>query len=987
MTTRYTRGVWSLENVENKFPDDDWIDIPNVWIEPPTANTGYFLGGGPSPISKSTVDKIAYATNTTAHVPSADMNTARNYIVGGGSKTVGYCIGGFNGSTTFSFIEKITYATDTSDTVSSPAGVPRQQHAVVGNSEKLYMIAGYQGPSGSTSNIKSFPFATETTSPSPSFPSSTLGLAASGNQEEGFIGAGAPGGSASQVVKLEYSNDNNALIPSGGFLSQSRKLPLSAASSTGAYYAGGNPGPYSVVDKLTFATNNTARIPGANLVVASAYRGGTRSALSAYFGSPGQTCDIMPFETDTCSTLPGGANLSSSRGNAVGAVSSKENSNPTSLAKERWFDGAAPAPTFALWAGGYINASPIDRTSQIAKFTYSTGTGSVLPSSYLGERSSATCSVGAPEAGYWKGGYGYPGPGSYWSNTWKCVYSTDAASEIPALRGGNPGWSSGRTTAGLAVGNTTKGYFGAGGPSFSFSFANPNISRIPWATETNHNEPGANLRNPVMFITGAGNQETGYALGGQQSNGNTLSYVDKLTYATDTRSSGGNMTNYHYNAGSASSDTATYCFGGPNKAQIVDKYVWATDTASTDTALANPATNGTNANGKNNAGLLAGGGNKDSSVQKYTYSTSTSSMEPGNMGYGARYMGGASASNNNGPSALSPDPTPTATTMTKFPASLPDFGFQQGGPGSDEVRKIDFATEVGSEIPARLPNNRYDHCSFTSELASYISGGTTPSNTASSQIDKTVYSTGTSSRVVDGSSDYLEPNRRRSGAAGNKTNGWTMGGTPAKSRIDKFYYSTEHTQGDGYWNNDGPGPNGRYWHSTLSAPEYIYAAGGNERSNFWRFTYGIGSQQEVPGATFERTPGAPTSYGAQGQIPGLGNKEQGYVGGGLNPGATGGGNPFMQKMVYSTETVSSLGEILTGARYGVSNCGNLETGYFLGGWPSNAGPNAGKTMKLTYSSDTLSICPAADTASEKLRGHGSGAKSFGIHTSDVPVII
>ena len=129
------RGVWSLENVELKKPVDDWVEIPNVFVEPPTANTGYFLTGGPSGQSKSDVDKIAYSTNTTARVPSANMATGRNYIVGGGSKTIGYCIGGFNGSTTFSLIEKITYATDTSATVSSPAGAPRQQHGVAGNAD------------------------------------------------------------------------------------------------------------------------------------------------------------------------------------------------------------------------------------------------------------------------------------------------------------------------------------------------------------------------------------------------------------------------------------------------------------------------------------------------------------------------------------------------------------------------------------------------------------------------------------------------------------------------------------------------------------------------------------------------------------------------------------------------------------------------------------------------------------------------------------
>ena len=94
----------------------------------------------------------------------------------------------------------------------------------------------------------------------------------------------------------------------------------------------------------------------------------------------------------------------------------------------------------------------------------------------------------------------------------------------------------------------------------------------------------------------------------------------------------------------------------------------------------------------------------------------------------------------------------------------------------------------------------------------------------------------------------------------------------------------------------------------------------------------------------------------------------------------------MQKFVYATETATSLGEILTGSRYGVANCGDLETGYFLGG--SDAGSTGtGKTTKITYSSDTYAVCPAADTASQKQRGQGSGAKSFGIHTSSFPIVI
>ena len=27
------RGVWSLENVELKKPQDDWVEIPNVFVD------------------------------------------------------------------------------------------------------------------------------------------------------------------------------------------------------------------------------------------------------------------------------------------------------------------------------------------------------------------------------------------------------------------------------------------------------------------------------------------------------------------------------------------------------------------------------------------------------------------------------------------------------------------------------------------------------------------------------------------------------------------------------------------------------------------------------------------------------------------------------------------------------------------------------------------------------------------------------------------
>ena len=1005
------RGVWSLENVELKKPVDDWVEIPNVFIIPDAADNAYIGGGSPT---DSRFDKITFATDGISNVASANLNHGGGREAGVfSSSSAGYFAAGNQGtpsSTSFdrrSYVRKLTYASETISNLSnpinhSPSGSgqgPRGGGGAMSATDGYVMGGSGQAGGDERSWVSKLSFSSETWSAPPNLPTAVQDQGdALGNLDAGYLAGGTPG-NRTLVQKITYASDTTSRSPSSDLPNPSRTCAAAGNATAGFIMARQGTSTYdahSSIFKLTYASGTASVLPS-NMGIALRTTSGTGNSTKGYVGGGYQSSghDWSGVQKLTYETGTGSRNGSLTLGTArqVLAVSARDHGSSGKGVKERWSDGSAPAPSFALFAGGYTSASPNNRASSVSKFTYATGTGSA--SATLPEETAWTCATGAPEAGYWKSGSGYPGPGSYWSFTQKVIWSTETASQLPSsANGGNPGWSSGRTVGGVAVSNTTKAYFGAGGPALTFSQANGSISKFPWATETFTTAPGANLRNPVMFVSSAGSQEHGYVFGGQQSNGNTLSYVEKIAHSNDTRTNGGNMSSYHYYAGSASSDTASYTFGGSNTQAIVDKYVWATDTCSADTNLTQPVENTSTATGKNDAGLIAGGdmpgrGDKSSSVQKYTYSTSTSSMEPGSLSYGARGMGGTSASNNNGPAALAPDPTPTASTMNMFPATLVSFGLQQGSvsaPSGDEVRKIDFATDVGSELPARLPNARYDHCSFTSTLASYMSGGSTPSATYSSQIDKTVYATGTSSRVVNGSSDSLEPGRRRSGAAGNATNGWTMGGSPTKSKIDKFYYSSETNQSDGTWSNDGPGPNGRNWQSTLSAPDYIYAAGGGDRSNFWRFTYGISSQQEVPGATLLRTPGSPTSHGAEGQIAGLGNKIQGYVGGGKNPGATGGSNPYLQKFVYATETATSLGELLTGSRYGVSNCGDLETGYFLGG--SEAGSTGtGKTMKITYSSDTYALCPAANTASQRTQGHGSGAKSFGIHTQAIPITI
>ena len=114
-----TRGVFTLRKIiEDRIPLDRWVNLPDVWISPspfmgPPPNTGYFGGGGPS--SRSTMDKVTYASDTTAAVPGANLSLARQELAATGNLTAGYFGGGSPGSK--STMDKVTYASDTTAAV------------------------------------------------------------------------------------------------------------------------------------------------------------------------------------------------------------------------------------------------------------------------------------------------------------------------------------------------------------------------------------------------------------------------------------------------------------------------------------------------------------------------------------------------------------------------------------------------------------------------------------------------------------------------------------------------------------------------------------------------------------------------------------------------------------------------------------------------------------------------------------------------------
>ena len=82
---------------------------------PPSENTAAWFGGGAAPGSVSTVDRITFATDTATASVRGPLSGDRHYLAAAGNTTDGWFGGGYvsPGGVSRSTVDRITYATDT----------------------------------------------------------------------------------------------------------------------------------------------------------------------------------------------------------------------------------------------------------------------------------------------------------------------------------------------------------------------------------------------------------------------------------------------------------------------------------------------------------------------------------------------------------------------------------------------------------------------------------------------------------------------------------------------------------------------------------------------------------------------------------------------------------------------------------------------------------------------------------------------------------
>ena len=149
---------------------------------PPPTNTQAWFGGGYSGGSRSTVDRITYATDTATASVRGPLSSGRYSLAAAGNFTDGWFGGGtVSFPSVNSTVQRITYATDTATaSVRGPLSSARRYLAAAGNSTDGWFGGGYSPPEVSTVNRITYATDTATASVRGPLSSARRNLAAAG---------------------------------------------------------------------------------------------------------------------------------------------------------------------------------------------------------------------------------------------------------------------------------------------------------------------------------------------------------------------------------------------------------------------------------------------------------------------------------------------------------------------------------------------------------------------------------------------------------------------------------------------------------------------------------------------------------------------------------------------------------------------------------------------------------------------------------------
>ena len=568
-----------------------------------SANFAYWGGGdggsGPTPGTRSTVDRLDYSSDTTATVAKGPLTIAKEKTGSTTNTSHGYWTGG--GTAGYTTVDRHDYSSDTTacatkgpltfGSLGHGAGSSRENNlpteniysTTVSSSEEVsgtknitegrgYMMGGFyptSSPSTAISTVQRIDFANDTATgvakgPLSANRSNTAGNV--GNQDYGYVGGGY--GPVSIIDRTDYSNDTAAAVAKGSLLT-TRYAIAGMSNMNYGWWAGGTPAAGTKVERIDFS-NDAADVLVRGYLVGNPSAYFTAAAGNQHYGyvALGVTkseVDRIDYSNDTANAV--------AKGPLVQVKYAKAGVSNENYA---WYGGGHPGPI-----------SIIDRID----FSNDTATG--LARSQLSVARFYVAGASCPDFGYFIGG----APGGWGSTQGSTVdrldYSNDTATASPkgplaAVQGygaGNGTQSNALPTHRFTIStpfafgeNYTPnpyGYYGAG------NNYNTRVERIDYSSDTSSPTLRGWLVTSVNARGGVASLNHGYFLGGGDPE---ISTVDRIDFSNDLihASTRGPLTRVgDYITGAGTKDYG-YGFGGvgawPNWSSLVDRINYSNDT-------------------------------------------------------------------------------------------------------------------------------------------------------------------------------------------------------------------------------------------------------------------------------------------------------------------------------------------------------------------------------------------------------------------------
>ena len=556
------------------------------------ADLGYNRGFDNSPGGDSWVDKLNFSSETvSAGTPSLSSHPY-SYTATGDTRN------GYLGGNPAIPTEKLNFSLGTWTALpGAPVLNSWSTHGTATSTPSKIYFAGYSsdysfGVITTSSATSSYIPAT---SPNSLYYPSTPGtnfrehIAASGNETNGyFIGGYRPGtGSDSKVFKFTYSSETANRVPglgvwsSPGPANNGIHYHQATESKTAGYVIGGRQAPAatpwspSYVGKFPFATETYANagITSPALSGNIHYQYCTGNETKSYmFGQQYVPAWVFNYSTDSGAQVPG---MIPAR-NPTKYYGGSSNMSPSDCQLDRADPPVAtPTPltttslnpalnTNAVFAGG-VNTSNSGSVNTRSKLTFSNNTMASMPAFTASYNTFGGAS--STTRGYLTGAFGNAWYGDTQNKRWYNQYSNDTSGQLP-----NTDYNAGGQ---FSVNSETELYSGGGGwSSGQYSY----VEKMTFASETNQAVPGMRLQSNLKYCSGIGNKTIGFVGGGNE--GNTWrSWISKITYSTATMSaSPANMamtgsSPYHQTMAVGSNTTGYFMCGNAS-----DKLVFNTET-------------------------------------------------------------------------------------------------------------------------------------------------------------------------------------------------------------------------------------------------------------------------------------------------------------------------------------------------------------------------------------------------------------------------